>query len=336
MSKGSQQQQPKTPRERKLTPVPPQKQSSKADNGKSAVREKPAASVDSTDSIGVIPSESEEDDFFARGEVNSYPPAAMDPVVEHELLDDPVDARPPLTRAQIERRAHLRRIVGCVVGAAAVMTAVVGAKALSAPARKVADAKGSLNVPQQVVPSIALAPEATAAAANAEPAKAAPAQEPVAQAEAPTENAAPQANGPAEIPPPGNPATENSAPAAGEALKAEAKAEAPKAEEPASSARRLPVIDIEIPQSSDPAIDEKWETAAKSLSSKNFSGADSVFAELGKRGDAATREAARLARAVWWTANGRENEVRPVIADLAANATTPSVRAQARERIRAN
>jgi hypothetical protein len=332
MSKGSQQQQPKTPRERKLTPVPPQKQSSKADNGKSAVREKPAASVDSTDSIGVIPSESEEDDFFARGEVNSYPPAAMDPVVEHELFDDPVGARPPLTRAQIERRAHLRRIVGCVVGAAAVMTAVVGAKTLSAPTPKLADAKGSLNVPQQVVPSIALAPEATAAAANVEPAMAAPEQEPVAQAEAPTENAAPQANGPAEIPPQGNPGAENSAPAAGEA----AKAEAPKVEDPAPSARRLPVIDIEIPQSSDPAIDEKWETAAKSLSSKNFSGADSVFAELGKRGDAATREAARLARAAWWTANGRENEVKPVIADLAANATTPSVRAQARERIRTN
>jgi hypothetical protein len=336
MSKGSQQQQPKTPRERKLTPVPPQKQSSKADNAKSAVREKPAASVDPTDSIGVIPSESEEDDFFARGEVNSYPPAAMDPVAEHDLLDDVAEVRPPLTPAQIERRARLRRIVGCVVGAAAVMTAVVGAKALSAPTPKVSDAKGSLNVPQQVVPSIALAPEGTAAAAKGEPEQAAPEQQPVAQAAAPTENPAPQANTAAEIPPQGNSGSENSPPTAGEAPKAEATGEAAKAEDPASTARRLPVIDIEIPKSSDPAIDEKWESAAKSLTSKNFNGADSVFAELGKRGDAATREAARLARAAWWTANGRENEVKPVIADLAANATTPSVRAQARERLRTN
>jgi hypothetical protein len=330
MSKGSQQQQqPKTPRERKLTPVPPQKQSSKADNGKSAVREKPAASVEPTEAIGVIPSESEEDDFFARGDMNSYPPAAMDPVAEHALLDDPAEARPPLTPAQIERRARLRRIVGCVVGAAAVMTAVVGAKALSAPTPKVTDAKGSLNVSQQVVPSIALAPEATAAAAKGEPEEV-PAAEAVAQAAN-----APQGSS-AEIPPQGNSAPENPPAAAGEAPQAEAKGEAPKAEAPAATVRRLPVIDIEIPQSSDPAIDEKWESAAKNLTSKNFNGADSVFAELGKRGDAATREAARLARAAWWTANGRENEVKPVIADLAANATTPSVRAQARERLRAN
>jgi hypothetical protein len=61
-----------------------------------------------------------------------------------------------------------------------------------------------------------------------------------------------------------------------------------------------------------------------------------VFAELSKRADLATRETARLARAVWWTANGRQNEVKPVISDLAANATTPSVRAHARDLLRAN
>ena len=105
---------------------------------------------------------------------------------------------------------------------------------------------------------------------------------------------------------------------------------------PAAAARRLPVIDVEIPASSDPAIDKQWESAAKNLASKDFKGADTAFADLAKRADTATREAARLARAVWWTANGRENEVKPVIADLAANATTPSVREHARGLLRSN
>jgi hypothetical protein len=47
-------------------------------------------------------------------------------------------------------------------------------------------------------------------------------------------------------------------------------------------------------------------------------------------------ETARLARAVWWIANGKQAEVRPVIADLAANATTPSVQRHARELLLAN
>ena len=93
----------------------------------------------------------------------------------------------------------------------------------------------------------------------------------------------------------------------------------------------LPVIDIEIPASTDPTVDQQWASAAKNLSSKDFKGADTAFAELGKRPDPATRETARLARAAWWTANGRQNEVKPVIADLAANATTPSVRQQAHD-----
>jgi hypothetical protein len=103
------------------------------------------------------------------------------------------------------------------------------------------------------------------------------------------------------------------------------------AAEPAAQARRLPVIDIEIPASTDPAVDQQWASAAKNLSSKDFKGADTAFAELGKRPDPATRETARLARAAWWTANGRHNEVKPVIADLAANATTPAVRQQAHD-----
>jgi hypothetical protein len=72
------------------------------------------------------------------------------------------------------------------------------------------------------------------------------------------------------------------------------------------------------------------------LSARDFRGADNVFAELGRRDDTATREAARLARAAWWIANGKHAEVRPVLADLAAKATTPSVQRQARELLRTN
>jgi hypothetical protein len=99
---------------------------------------------------------------------------------------------------------------------------------------------------------------------------------------------------------------------------------------------RLPVVDVEIPAAPDAATDRAWETAAQSLSAQDFRGADKAFAELGRRADAATRETARLARAVWWIANGKQAEVRPVIADLAANATTPSVQRQARELLLAN
>ncbi len=63
----------------------------------------------------------------------------------------------------------------------------------------------------------------------------------------------------------------------------------------------------------------------------DFKAADEVFAELGRSTDVATRETARLARAVWWMNNGKRAEVKPVVADLAAKATTPSVQKHARE-----
>jgi hypothetical protein len=321
MSKASQQQQPTAARDRTPPAAPRPKQPGKGDgNGHGA---KPASSrdakVDSSElalESGEIPSESAEEDFFARGEeVNSsVPPAALD--VDAPELDD-LPEPTPLTPAQLARRARLRRLVGSVVGAAAVLTAVVGAKALSAPHAKVAASDGSLNVPHHVVPSIAMAtPEEPAPTRAADP-------EPIA------------------VPAPGTPASEDTV-AAGENPGAEGQTGEPNANTasetaaPAAATRRLPVIDVEIPISADPATDQQWESAAKNLASQDFKGADSAFAELGKRGDTANREAARLARALWWTANGRLNEVRPVIADLAANATTPSVRQQARERMRAN
>lgn len=255
---------------------------------------------------GRIPTpESDEDDFFARGEVNtSFPPAAMDVTAAHELEDLPESRF--LTSPELERRERLRRIVGIVVGAAAVLTAVVGAKALSTPATSGTASDGSFNVPQQVVPSIALAPAEEPAAAKTTESDKITAADPVALHTAPMGESAP------------------------------ALSTGTVAEPQGQVARRLPVIDIEVPASTDPAIDQKWELAAKNLASRDFKGADSAFAELGKRTDSATRESARLARAAWWMANGRQNEVKPVIADLAANATTPSVRRQARDLLRAN
>jgi hypothetical protein len=310
MSKGSL-QQPSTARDRTPPPAPRPKQAGKADangNGAQAAFSRdvqPPASGENADEYGIVPSESAEDDFFARGELHSsFPPAAVD-VIADELEEDQPES-PPLTPAQLERRARFRRIVGGVVGAAAVLTAVVGAKSLSALPAKVTASEGSLNVPHHVVPSIALAQDETksAKAVAGEPA---PAAELAAAPQDPAGNA-----GAAEL-------------KANEADEASA-----------ASTRRLPVIDVEIPATSDPTIDRAWESAAQNLTSKDFKGADSAFAELGKRDDPATREAARLARAVWWKANGRQNEVKPVIADLAANATTPSVRAHARDLLRAN
>src|SRR5687768_12094080 len=134
MSKGSL-QQPSTARDR-TSPAPRPKQAGKADangNGAQAVFSRdvqPAASVENGHEYGIVPSESAEDDFFARGELHSsFPPAAVD-VIAAELEEDLVESI-PLTPAQLARRTRFRRLVGGVVGAAAVLTAMVGGKALS-------------------------------------------------------------------------------------------------------------------------------------------------------------------------------------------------------------
>jgi hypothetical protein len=98
--------------------------------------------------------------------------------------------------------------------------------------------------------------------------------------------------------------------------------------------RRLPVLDLEIPPSPDAATEKAWEWARQGLAANDFKVADKAFAELGKRTDPATRETARLARALWWINNGKQAEVQPVVADLAANAATPSVRRRALELLR--
>jgi hypothetical protein len=312
MSKGSQQQSI-SQRDRAANATSRSKPSTNGVKASAQEAAKPLV-AGQPDEFGVVPAESAEDDFFARGEAahSSLPPAAMDLMTAHELDDQPEAVT--LTPAQIERRARLRRIVGGVVGAAAVLTAVVGAKALAAPT-KVTAAEGTLNVPHQVVASIALPAQQDPRAAAAENAATA---EKVAAAEPATPAAAQAA-----------PAEEKIAGQEGNAAPAAQGDDTATKEPTAAPARRLPIIDIEIPVSTDPTVDQQWASAAKNLSSKDFKGADSAFAELGKRPDPATRETARLARAAWWTANGKKNEVKPVIADLAANATTPSVRQQA-------
>jgi hypothetical protein len=325
MSKASQQQQPMTSRDR-TTPAPARpKQPGKGDGNGNGVKPGPhreaatQASAEDVDEFAIVPSESAEDDFFARGEANSsLAPAAMDVAVPD--LDDPPESE-PLTPAQLQRRMRLRRIVGVVVGAAGMLTAVVGAKALAAPPARVTASDGGLNVPHQVVPSIAMAGQDQPAAAKTTPSEKVAAADPGA---APAVETAPVGDNPAQQEGSGDPSAQPGAETAAGATAATA------------PTRRLPVIDVEIPPTADPTTDRQWESAAKNLASQDFKGADSAFAELGKRGDPATREAARLARAAWWTANGRQSEVKPVLADLAANATNPSVRQQARELLRAN
>jgi len=100
---------------------------------------------------------------------------------------------------------------------------------------------------------------------------------------------------------------------------------------PPAAERVLPVLDVEVPASPDDAAEKSWRAAEVALAAKDFKSADQAFADLGKRADPPTREAARLARALLWINNGKAGDVQPVVADLAANATTPSVRRRARE-----
>ena len=95
--------------------------------------------------------------------------------------------------------------------------------------------------------------------------------------------------------------------------------------------RWLPVVDLELPESADPAVQGAWNRAAQSLKADDFDGADKVFAELGKSKDTPARETARLARALLWISKGRGAAVQPVVEDLAANASTAAVRSRAKE-----
>jgi hypothetical protein len=80
-----------------------------------------------------------------------------------------------------------------------------------------------------------------------------------------------------------------------------------------------------------PATQRAWARAAEALRSDDFVAADQAFNQLGHDSDAATRDAARLARAQLWIAHGRAAEVRPVLEDLASTGATALVRQRAAE-----
>jgi hypothetical protein len=92
---------------------------------------------------------------------------------------------------------------------------------------------------------------------------------------------------------------------------------------------QLPIVDVEPPPFADPAIQQAWRRAAQALRADDFATADKAFAMLGKSVDVATRETARLARALLWMSKGREADVQPVVEDLAANSITEAVRKRA-------
>lgn len=98
----------------------------------------------------------------------------------------------------------------------------------------------------------------------------------------------------------------------------------------AAAPTKLPKLDLEIPATSDEAATKLWSRAVNALGKDDFDDADGAFAELGKHVDPPTRDTARLARAMLWTTHGRGAAVAPVIADLAANATTESVKEKAK------
>jgi DNA-binding response OmpR family regulator len=103
----------------------------------------------------------------------------------------------------------------------------------------------------------------------------------------------------------------------------------------APAARRLPLIDVEIPPSQDIETGRRWDAAAKALAADDFPAADKILADfLAKPPDPATKETLRLSRALLWATHGRAADVAPVLQDLASHATMASVRDRAQQALR--
>lgn len=77
-----------------------------------------------------------------------------------------------------------------------------------------------------------------------------------------------------------------------------------------------------------------WVAVDVAVAKGDFAAADGALAQLSHGADVATREAARLARALLWKANGRGAQVVAVIEDLAAHAASPAIRAAAASALR--
>jgi hypothetical protein len=85
----------------------------------------------------------------------------------------------------------------------------------------------------------------------------------------------------------------------------------------------------ETPRVPTAAAASGWATAAEAMRSGKVQEADRAFADLSFSADPRERDAAKLARAELWMANGHAAEARPILAELAATGATPLVRKRA-------
>lgn len=72
-----------------------------------------------------------------------------------------------------------------------------------------------------------------------------------------------------------------------------------------------------------------WTVAAAAMRDGDYQGAEAAFDTLARSTDPSTRDAARLARAQVWIADGRAAEARPELEDLSTTGATPLVRKRA-------
>jgi hypothetical protein len=77
-----------------------------------------------------------------------------------------------------------------------------------------------------------------------------------------------------------------------------------------------------------------WEVAATAMRDGDHATAERAFAELAQSTDESTRDAARLARAQLWLADGRTSEARSELESLVGTGATPLVRGRAGEALR--
>ncbi len=106
--------------------------------------------------------------------------------------------------------------------------------------------------------------------------------------------------------------------------------------DPSLAHARPPTVQVPEPNApaggkADVVYERAWARAAEALRKDDFDGADRAFNELCGAPDAATRDAARLARAQLWIAHGRGAAVRPVLQNLATTGATALVRERAAE-----
>jgi hypothetical protein len=100
--------------------------------------------------------------------------------------------------------------------------------------------------------------------------------------------------------------------------------------EPAIDPSHVPTAPVpEVPAASPTGAASAWAIAAEAMRNGKIREADRAFADLSLSADPRERDAAKLARAELWMANGHAAEARPLLAELAASGATPLVRKRA-------